>query len=146
MSILTAIAGATGLKDLVLGVLDRIKLNPEEKAKIQAQMEANAFEVQKMEAELRKIEEENRAREIEVASANIRAEASSGDKYTSRARPTFMYLCCLILGWNYIVVPLFHYAPLEFPETLFWLFGSCILGYTGARTWEKIGTPKKGTR
>jgi len=132
-----------GLKDLVLGVLDRIKLAPEEKAKIELQMAQNAFELQKMEAEFQQKLLDTQTKEIEVASANIRAEASSGDKYTSRARPSFMYMCIFILGWNYIAVPLFGRLPLDLPEALFWLFGSCVLGYTGARSWEKLGMPGK---
>jgi hypothetical protein len=41
MSIISAIGNPAsgGLKELVLGVLDQIKLNAEEKAKIQAQMD-----------------------------------------------------------------------------------------------------------
>lgn len=143
---LAAITGAGGLKDLILGVLDRIKMNPEEKAKLQAQLEDHAFELSKLEAEYRKIEEENRAKEIEAAGANIRAEAQSGDKFTSRARPLFLYVGNFIILWNYVIVPLFHHAPLDFPEPLFWLFGSVMLGYTGARTWEKIYTQKAGAK
>jgi hypothetical protein len=144
MSIINAIGNLAGggLKDLVLGVLDRIKLYPEEMAKIQLQLDQNAFELQKMQLELEAREKEQIAKEIEAASANIRAEAQSGDKYTARARPTFLYLVMLILGWNYIAVPLFNRVPLELPEPLFWLFGSAVLGYTGARTWEKVGMPK----
>jgi len=132
-----------GLQELVLGILDRIKLAPEEKAKIEAQMNQYKFELQKIEVELRAKEQEFIAKEIEAASSNIRAEVQSGDKYTARARPTFLYLVNLILAWNYIFVPLFQRSPLDLPEPLFWLFGSVVLGYTGARTWEKIGAPKK---
>lgn len=132
-----------GIKDLVLGVLDRIKLAPEKKAEIELAMANHAFEIQKLEMELQAKEQERIGKEIEAASANIRAEASSGDKFTSRARPMFIYLMIFVLGWNYVIVPLFHHSPLEFPEPLFWLFGSVMLGYTGARTWEKIGLPTK---
>ncbi len=144
-SIVSAIASIAtgGLKDLVLGVLDRVKLNPEEKARVEAQLDQNEFELQKMEMELKSKEQDYVAKEVEAASANIRAEAQSGDRYTSRARPTFLYLVNAILAWNYIIVPLFHHTPLDLPEPLFWLFGSVVLGYTGARTWEKIGVPKK---
>lgn len=76
--------------------------------------------------------------EIEAASANIRADAQSGDKFTQRARPSFMYIVEVILAWNYILAPLLNRRVLDLPEPLFWLFGSAILGYTGARTWEKF--------
>lgn len=72
-----------------------------------------------------------------VAGENIRAETMSGDKFTSRARPLFLYICNFILLWNYVVVPLLGRTPIEFPEPMFWLFGSVMLGYVGARTWEK---------
>jgi hypothetical protein len=124
-----------GVKDIVLGVLDRIKLSPEKKAEIELQMQNHAFDLQKMDIELE-------SKLADAASKNIVAEASSGDKFTSRARPLFMYVVNFILVWNYIIVPIFHHEPLALPEPLFWLFGSCVLGYTGARTWEKIYSGK----
>ena len=51
------------------------------------------------------------------------AEATNGDKYTSRARPTFLYVCNVILAWNYILVPMLGRKPIEFPEPPLWLFG-----------------------
>ncbi|MBI4178362.1 hypothetical protein HY522_02920 [bacterium] len=72
-----------------------------------------------------------------VAGENIRAETMSGDKFTSRARPLFLYICNFILLWNYVVVPLLGRTPIEFPEPMCRLFGSVMLGYVGARTWEK---------
>lgn len=76
----------------------------------------------------------------QAASANIQADAKSGDKFTQRARPSFMYIVEIILVCNYIIFPLINRSPLNLPEPLFWLFGSAILGYTGARTWEKYST------
>ncbi len=70
------------------------------------------------------------------------AEATNGDKYTSRARPTFLYVCNVILAWNYILVPMLGRKPIEFPEPPLWLFGSVMLGYVGARSWEKISAVK----
>lgn len=76
--------------------------------------------------------------EIEAASANIRADAATGDKYTQRARPTFMYFVMVVLGCNYVIFPIFKIATIDLPQSLYWLFGSAVLGYTGARTWEKF--------
>jgi hypothetical protein len=140
--IISAIGGITGIKDLVLGVLDRIKLSPEKKAEIQQAMDQNAFEMQKIQAEMQAKEQDAIAKEIEIASANIKAEAQSGDKFTSRSRPSFIYMMLVIMVCNYVVFPIINRTPIVFPEALFWLFGSCMLGYTGARTWEKIGMPK----
>jgi hypothetical protein len=74
----------------------------------------------------------------QAASANIQADAKSGDKFTQRARPSFMYIVETILVCNFIVFPLMNRPPLALPDPLFWLFGSAILGYTGARAWEKV--------
>jgi hypothetical protein len=123
-------------------IVGTFKLSPEKKAEFQAIVDANAFALQAKEAEYQTKLLEVQSKEIETASANIRAEASSGDKFTSRARPSFMYMMIVIMGCNYIVFPLIGRPPILFPEPLFWLFGSAILGYTGARSWEKIGLPK----
>lgn len=137
MSVLTTILGG-GLKDLVLGVLDRIKLNPEKRAEVELKLAENAHELAKLEAAYETKLLEVQAKEVEIASSNIRAEAGA-DGYTSRARPTFLYICNAILAWNYIAVPLFPgKTPIDLPEPLFWLFGSVMLGYVGARTWEKV--------
>lgn len=106
------------------------------------QVEQHAFEIQKMQMDMAEKLQEAMTREVEAASANIRAEAQSGDKYTSRARPSFIYLMLAVLGCNYILFPLIGKPPISYPDALFWLFGSCMLGYTGARTWEKfMGLP-----
>src|SRR5438132_12189492 len=75
--------------------------------------------------------------EIQAAAGNIQADAKSGDKFTQRARPSFMYIVEVILLCNYLVFPLLNRPSLALPEPLFWLFGSAVLGYTGARSWEK---------
>ena len=106
-------------------------------------MEENKQELAKLELELKKAEQQAITEEIKTASSNIRAEAMSGDKYTSRMRPSYGYMMIVILGCNYILFPLINQPPIQFPDALFWLFGSVMLGYTGARTWEKIGISKK---
>jgi hypothetical protein len=81
----------------------------------------------------------------------ILAEANSSDPWTSRARPSFMYVIytCILFG-----IPmgfLSAYDPVlaikiatgfkawlgAIPDALWALFGAGYLGYTGARTWEK---------
>jgi hypothetical protein len=125
-----------GIKDLVVTVLDRIKLPPEKKAEIELAMAQNAHELARLELELAKTEAAS-------ASENIRAEVLSGDAYTRRARPTFLYIVYIILVWNYILLPLIQYAdgqapaPIALPESLFWLFGAGYLGYVGARSFDK---------
>ncbi len=120
-----------GVGQLVKDVVGTFKLSPEAKAEFDAKAKENEFLLQQMDAQLE-------SKLQDTAAANIQAEEKSGDKYTSRARPTFMYICELLILWNYAVVPLFKQAPVQLPDPLFWLFGSAILGYTGARTWEKV--------
>jgi hypothetical protein len=126
------------LGQLFKDVVSQFHLSPEDKAKMQAAIDANQKEIQLAQIALESKMQEGIAREVEAASANIRAEATTGDKYTSRARPSFLYIMQGILVANYLVFPLAGKTPIAFPDPLFWLFGSCMLGYTGARTWEKI--------
>lgn len=138
----TLIGGNLG--DLFQKIVGTFKLSPETAAQLQLAQMQHAADLQKMENELEVQAQATLAREVEAASANIRAEASSGDKYTSRARPSFIYVMLGILSMNYVVFPLLAKPPLQFPDAIFWLFGSCMLGYTGARTWEKVGMPGAG--
>lgn len=74
-------------------------------------------------------------------------EAGSSDPYTSRWRPTVGYICCLALGWNFIVHPMLvwgitFWKPGMVPPPLLenglmeLVLG--MLGIGGMRTWEKI--------
>lgn len=82
----------------------------------------------------------------------IVTEASSTDPWTSRARPSFMYVFYAILIFLTIVLPLIGLAnPLAvaaiiesmklgfaaIPEAMWWTFTAGYLGYTTARTVEK---------
>jgi hypothetical protein len=131
-----------GVGELFSKVVGTFKLDPKVKAELEAAAAAHQFELAKIQMELESKIADFQAREIEAAGANIRAEAQSGDKYTSRARPSFLYVMLAIFICNYIVFPLANKPPLQFPDALFWLFGSCMLGYTGARTWEKYAELK----
>lgn len=137
MPLLDTILGGN-LGQVVKDVVGTFKLSPEDKAKFQAAVDANQTQIQLAQIDLEKNANDAMSREVEAASANIRAEATTGDKYTSRARPSFVYVVLVILIANYILFPLLGKTPLTFPDALFWLFGSCMLGYTGARTWEKV--------
>jgi hypothetical protein len=91
-----------------------------------------------------------------TASANIQSEEKSGDKFTMRARPLFMYIIEVIIAFNYIAVPAYQLftkqaiQPFPLPGNVLLLFGSCLLGYTtfdqvnqflGAPGDSKIETP-----
>jgi len=134
--------GVTSIGDVFTKIVGAFKLPPEEAAKYAALKEANTEKLAEMDRELQQKAMDIQAAEVAAASANIRAEEMSGDKYTSRARPSFIYLMLLIFLCNYVVFPLLGKSPIVFPDALFWLFGSCMLGYTAARTWENfMGAP-----
>jgi hypothetical protein len=101
---------------------------------------------------------QQKAMDLELATTNaqmemITAEAKSSDPWTSRARPTFMYVFYLILLTCGIFAPaigvffpqtmtvFFTNMGLGFkaiPSDLYALFGAGYLGYTGFRTFEKV--------
>lgn len=80
------------------------------------------------------------------------AEASSQDKWTSRARPSFMYVIYILLLASLPFAGFTVYdeaAALKYvqgfqnwlnaiPSELYALFGAGYLGYAGVRTWEKV--------
>lgn len=82
----------------------------------------------------------------------ILAEAQSADPWTSRARPSFLYVIYAIILW---AIPMGLIAAVRpeaaaniaagmnaylngLPEPLYALFGTGYLGYTAARQWGKV--------
>ena len=94
------------------------------------------------------------AQELDRAKAQmaaILAEAQSADPWTSRARPSFLYVMYALLLW---AIPMGLIAAVRpqtaqaiaagmnaylngIPEPLYALFGTGYLGYTLARSWGK---------
>src|SRR5882672_10401001 len=136
MPLLDQILGG-GVGQLFKDIVGTFHASPEEKAKFQAAIDENQKEIQLAQIALEAKAQDTLARETEAAGANIRADAATGDKFTSRARPSFIYVMLGVLVANYVVFPVLSRPAIAFPDALFWLFGSCMLGYTGARTWEK---------
>lgn len=93
--------------------------------------------------------------ELETVKAQLSAlvaEANSPDPWTSRARPSFLYVMYALLLW---ALPMGLIAALRpeaardiaagmnaylagLPEPLYALFGTGYLGYTAARQWGKV--------
>jgi len=82
----------------------------------------------------------------------ILAEAQSADPWTSRARPSFLYVIYAMIMW---AIPMGLIAAVRpeaatniasgmnaylngLPEPLYALFGTGYLGYTAARQWGKV--------
>jgi hypothetical protein len=130
------------LGDTFTKIVSAFHLSPDKAAELQSLRETHAADLAKMQLQMQGQLQDAITREVEAASANIRAEATNGDKFTSRARPTFLYVGNTIILCNYLIFPLIGRAPIAFPEPLFWLFGSVMLGYVGARSWEKVSGMK----
>jgi len=129
--------------DLILGpvfkIIDKVIPDPQER------------ERQKL--AVLKMQQEGEFKGDELRYSAIVAEANSTDPYTSRARPSFMYVFYAMIVFLIIVMPLIGLLnPLAMtsvlanvklgfaaiPEAMWWTFSAGYLGYTGARTMEKV--------
>jgi hypothetical protein len=89
--------------------------------------------------------------QVKTQISAIMAEAQSADPWTSRARPSFLYVMYTLLLW---AIPMGLIAAVQpqmardiaagmnaylngIPEPLYALFGTGYLGYTAARSWGK---------
>lgn len=102
--------------------------------------------------ELLKAQQAGALDEVRVSLSAILAEANSSDKWTSRARPSFLYVVYILIlasipmGVVYAINP--HAAAdvtagfrawlSAIPESYLQLFGAVMLGYIGGRSWEKV--------
>lgn len=94
---------------------------------------------------------------IEARLSAIVAEANSHDPWTSRARPSFLYIMYAMIVWAIPMgmIAAFHPETATaiasgmnaylngLPEPLYALFGTGYLGYTAARQWGKISGSDK---
>jgi hypothetical protein len=131
MSIIDGVIGP------IAGLLDRII--PDAKARDAAKLELLKLE------NLRELE----ATRIQLSA--IVAEAQADDPWTSRARPSFLYVMYVLLLWSIPMGILSAFQPAlaqavargmttylrGIPEELYALFGTGYLGYTAARAWGK---------
>jgi Holin of 3TMs, for gene-transfer release len=144
--LLSLLTNPAGIGQLFKDIVSAFKLPPEKEAELAQLATDHQFELQKLAAQYQQQLVEQEEKETEIAGQNIRAETQSPDKFTSRARPSFIYTMLGIFVFNYVIFPLLNRKVLDYPEALFWLFGSCMLGYTGARSWEKYQQVKFGPK
>ena len=102
--------------------------------------------------ELLKLQGDQEAATIAQQMQAIIAEANSADPWTSRARPSFLYMMYALILW---AIPMGLISAVNpgmakgiaegmtaylrgIPEELYALFGTGYLGYTAARTWGKV--------
>jgi hypothetical protein len=119
------------------------KIIPDKEARAQAKLE------------LLRLEGTQELRRLEAQLSAIVAEANSRDPWTSRARPSFLYVMYVLLLCSLPMGVLAAFSPgtaqdiargmneylAGLPEPLYVLFGTGYLGYTAARQWGKL----KGT-
>jgi hypothetical protein len=131
----------TGLLGPLSTVIDRVL--PDREARDRAKLE------------LLRLEGTQTAETIRSQLSAIIAEAQSPDPWTSRARPSFLYVMYALLLWALPMGLLAAVRPEAaqniaagmtayldgIPESLYMLFGTGYLGYTAARQWGKV----KGT-
>lgn len=125
----------------VLGIGSKIidKLFPDPEARDKAKLE------------LIKLERDGDLDEIKTRLSAILAEAQSADPWTSRARPSFLYVVYILLLWSLPMGILFVFNPEAadrftegfkawmnaIPEPVLTLFGTVMLGYVVGRSYEK---------
>jgi len=94
-------------------------------------------------------------RQSVAPAATLDQAGDSLDRWTSRARPTFLYVMYAMMLWAFPLGLTAAFSPqtaramttamtdyLEaLPEALYTLFGTCYLGYATLRQWGKV----KGT-
>jgi len=127
----------TQLLPIVGEVIDRVIPDPKarEAAKLQLVQQA----------------QEGKLKEVEHQLSAIVAEAQSKDPWTSRARPTFLYVVYLLILTSIPMALIHAFNPelalrliegfhgwlAAIPESIITLFGVGYLGYTGARSYDK---------
>lgn len=133
------VAIATGLFDVATSIID--KLIPDPEAAAAAKMK------------LLELDQQGRLTELQLQMSAIVAEANSADPWTSRARPSFMYLFYAIVTFMVIMAPMIGvFFPdkmdlffmnvnkgfLAIPEAMWWTFTAGFLGYSGSKSIEAI--------
>lgn len=102
--------------------------------------------------ELLRLQQSGELDEVKVQLSAIMAEASSADPWTSRARPSFLYVVYVLLLWSIPMGALTVFAPdaaakftlgfgkwmAALPEPILTLFGVVMTGYVAGRSWEKV--------
>ena len=130
------------LLEAIVGPVSRLldKIIPDPEARDRAKLE------------LIKLQGDQEMAAIGAQMQAIVAEAQSSDPWTSRARPSFLYMMYALILW---AIPMGLIAAADprmakgiadgmtaylraTPEELYALFGTGYLGYTAARTWGKV--------
>lgn len=123
--------------DIGSKILDKVFPDPAKKAEAQAKLIG--------------LQQSGELKELEIAMSAILAEANSSDPWTSRARPSFLYVVYIIILSAIPMGFLYAFSPetatnvstgfkdwlAAIPEAMWTLFGAGYLGYAGARSFDK---------
>jgi hypothetical protein len=128
--------------DGLIGIGSKLidKLIPDPQAKAAAQLE------------LLRMQQSGELEEMKTSISAILAEAQSSDPWTSRARPSFLYVVYIMLLWSIPMGLLSMFYPdraaaftvgfkgwlAALPEPVLTLFGVVMTGYVAGRSWEKV--------
>ncbi|QUL39161.1 holin family protein [Erythrobacter sp. JK5] len=131
-----------GVIETLIGPISAIidKIIPDKEARARAKLE------------LLKLEGSQEMQLIEARLQAIVAEANSRDPWTSRARPSFLYVMYALILFSVPMGIIAAFDPITaraigegmtaylaaLPEALYALFGTGYLGYTAARQWGKV--------
>lgn len=119
-------------------IIDKLFPDPEQKAKAQIELLA--------------MQQRGELDEMKTQLSAIIAEAQSADPWTSRARPSFLYVVYVLLLWSIPMGIITIFRPdaaaaftagfrawmLAIPEPVLTLFGVVMTGYVAGRSWEKV--------
>lgn len=123
-------------------IIDKLFPNPEDKLKAQQQ--------------LLQLQQQGQLDDMKVQLSAIIADSQSADKWTSRARPSFLYVVYILLLWSLPMGVLTIFNPAaaanftagfkawlsSIPEPVLQLFGVVMTGYVAGRSWEKVTAVK----
>ena len=126
-----------GVIEITKSLISRIFPDPESRAEA--------------ELELIKMQQSGEIEHLETRLSAILAEAKSADPWTSRARPSFLYviyiyiLCAIPMGVVFALDPVIATNVTHgvsqwlssIPEPIVTLFGAGYLGYSGMRSFDK---------
>jgi len=126
------------ISDLLGKIFDKVWPDPEKKAAVQL--------------ELVRMQQSGELALVQTQLSAILAEANSQDPWTSRARPSFMYVIYVLILMGIPMGFISAWKPevaiavanglkmwlAAIPDSLYTLFGVGYLGYTGSRTLEKV--------
>lgn len=140
-----ALDPVTAILDLANGVGSKIidKLWPDK--------DKQAAERASAQLALIQVQNDQDIKMMQASLSAIVSEAQSVDPWTSRARPSFMYVIYILILTSIPMGVLSGFKPemaanithgitaflSAIPDSLYTLFGVGYLGYTGSRSWEK---------